>query len=216
ANAPSGVHTAGAGKEVYRFWLTATGDEITVFDLNFITSGSTTGADGSGQISGTGTATLTNTAGSVTYADWATADVTQPLDVGTAGIHVNGFQSTTNDAGLDGAASDGWDTALIVGAGETRVLVLKGDTTGAGGASTSKSLQVRIDGDLTLTTNGATVADNDPPVNGVQWMDVELSGLNGTSCTAAATDLATGAECVVDSATYTKTLPVNGNGLTYN
>ena len=47
-------------------------------------------------------------------------------------------------------------------------------------------------------------------------MDVELSGLNGTSCTGATTDLATGNECVVDSGTYTKTLPINGNGLTYN
>ncbi|MDP3770892.1 MAG: hypothetical protein Q8R16_01170, partial [bacterium] len=92
---------------------------------------------------------------------------------------------------------------LIVGAGQTKVLLLVGDTTGAGGASTSKSFQTVI-GDGTATGSG------------VQWMDGELSGLNGTSCTGATTDLATGAECVVDSASYTKTLPVNGNGLTYN
>jgi len=203
ANAPSGVHTAGTGKEVFRFWLTATGDEITVFDLEFVTSGSATGGDGSGQISGTGSTFLYNTDRSVTYADWLTADVTQPLDGGTGGIHVNGLENTTQDAGLDGASSDGWDTALIIGAGETRVLTLVGDTTGAGGASTSKSLQARLD-------------DGTATASGVQWMDVQLSGLNGTSCTAASTDLATGNECVVDSATYTKTLPVNGNGLTYN
>lgn len=201
ASSPSGVHTAGTGKETFRFWLTATGDEIEVYDLEFISSGSATGGDGSGQISGTGTSFLYNTDRSVTYADWATADVTQPLDAGTNGIHVSSGESTTNDAGTDGTR--GWDTILTIGAGETRVLILVGDTTGAGGASTSKSLQVRVDAGVALTS-------------GVQWMDVQLSGLNGTSCTAATRDLATGNECVVDSATYSKTLPVNGNGLTYN
>ncbi|MDO8463537.1 MAG: hypothetical protein Q7S96_04710 [bacterium] len=202
ANSPSGVHTPGTGKEVFRMWATATGDEITVFDLEFINSGSAQGGD-TNQVTGTGSAFLYNTDRSVTYADWLTANVTQPMDAGTGGIHVNGLESTTDDAGLDGGSSDGWDTALIIGAGETRVLLLVGDTTGAGGASSSKSLQTSIN-------------DGTATASGVQWMDVQLSGLNGTSCTAATTDLATANECVVDSATYTKTLPVNGNGLTYN
>lgn len=201
ANSPSGVQTAGTGKEILRFWLTATGDEITVYDLGFITSGSATGGAATGQIEGTGNSTLFSTDRSITYADWTTTEVTQPLDAGTTGIHVSSGENTTNDAGTDGTI--GWDTVLTIGAGQTKVLVLAGDTTGAGGASTSKSLQARIDDE------GATGS-------GVQWMDVELSGLNGTSCTGAATDLATGNECVVDSGTYTKTLPVNGNGLTYN
>jgi len=201
ANAPSGVQTAGTSKEIFRFWLTATGDEITVYDLGFITSGSASGGDGTGQISGTGNASLLSTDRSITYADWTTTEVTQPLDAGTTGIHVSSGENTTNDAGTDGTI--GWDTVLTIGAGQTKVLILIGETTGAGGASTSKSLQARIDDE------GATGS-------GVQWMDVELSGLNGTSCTGATTDLATGAECVVDSSTYTRTLPVNGNGLTYN
>jgi hypothetical protein len=201
ANSPTGVQTAGTGKEVARFWLTATGDEITVHDLGFLMSGSATGGDGTGQISGTGSAFLYNTDRSVTYADWATADITQPLDPGANGLHVSSSENTTNDAGTDG--TNGWDTVLSIGAGQTKTLILVGDTTGAGGASTSKSLQARIDDEVATTS-------------GVQWMDVELSALNGTSCTAATTDLATANECVVDSGTYTKTLPVTGNGLTYN
>jgi len=201
ANSPSGVQTAGTGKEILRFWLTATGDEIEVYDLGFITSGSATGGDGTGQISGTGNATLFSTDRATTYADWLTADVTQPLDAGTTGIHVSSGENTTNDAGTDGTR--GWDTVLSVGAGQTKVLILVGDTTGAGGATTSKSLQARLDDE------GATDS-------GVQWMDIELQGLNGTSCPAGTVDLATGNECVVDSGTHTKTLPVNGNGLTYN
>lgn len=201
ANSPSGVQTAGTGKEILRFWLTATGDEIEVYDLGFITSGSATGGAAIGQIEGTGNSTLFSTDRATTYADWTTTEVTQPLDAGTTGIHVSSGENTTNDAGTDGTR--GWDTVLTVGAGQTKVLILVGDTTGAGGATTSKSLQARIDDE------GATGS-------GVQWMDVELQGLNGTSCTGAATDLATGNECVIDSGTYTKTLPINGNGLTYN
>ncbi|MDO8621949.1 MAG: hypothetical protein Q7R80_01845 [bacterium] len=195
ANSPSGVQTAGTAKEALRFWLTATGDEITVYDLEFITSGSATDSD----ITGTGDATLFNTDRSITYATWATGEIASliPMDAGTGGLHVNNGENTTDDAG-------GWTTTLIVGAGQTKVLLLVGDTTGAGGASTSKSFQ-------TVIGDGAATG------SGVQWMDGELSGLDGTCTTqTAATDLATGAECVVDSASYTKTLPVNGNGLTYN
>ncbi|MBI4433290.1 hypothetical protein HY632_00805, partial [Candidatus Uhrbacteria bacterium] len=201
ATAPSGVQTAGSGKEVFRFWLTSTGDDVTVYDLGFLMSGSATGGDGTGQISGTGDAILYSPDRAIRYADWATADVTQPLDPGSTGLHIQSTDGTgaSSDAGTDGTG--GWDTLLVVGAGQTKVVILTGDTTGAGGATTSKSYQVRLD-------------DEAATVSGIQWMDTELDNKAGASCPAASTDA--GAECVIDSATYTKTLPVNGNGLTYN
>ncbi|MFH1430151.1 MAG: hypothetical protein ABIG71_01340 [Candidatus Uhrbacteria bacterium] len=208
ASGPSGVQTAGTNKEVLRFWLTATGDEITVYDLELLTSGSatdgSTNASTGGVISGASNAYLYNTDRSVTYATWTTAEIDdtvlsstdEPLDAGATGIHVHAGENALNAAG--------WDTTLVIGAGQTKTLMLVGDTTGAGGASTSKSFQAQITG------AGATAS-------GVQWYDVELQGDNGTcDNTTTLVDLATGAECVVDSATYTKTLPVSGNGLTYN
>ncbi|MBI4142924.1 hypothetical protein HY480_03565, partial [Candidatus Uhrbacteria bacterium] len=180
ANSPSGVQTAGTGKEVLRFWLTATGDEITVHDLEFIPSSS-------GTVTGTGDAKLQSTDGSITYADWTSA-ATECGNGSAGGIcfavadfHVNDADTSTTRDG------SGWTTALTVGAGQTKVVKVTGDTTGV---ASQKTFQLRID------DGGTTGA-------GLQWMDNELNGLNGTSCTAAATDR--GAECVVDSATYTKT-----------
>lgn len=205
ANAPSGVQTAGTGREVFRFWATATGDEIRVYDLGFLISGSATGAAGTGVVSGTGEAVLFSTDRAVRYADWAAADVAIPMNptvAGTSGVNGLHIQNADGTAATSDAGTDGFDTTLSIGAGQTKVLILTGDTTGAGGASTSKSLQVRLDDEAGTAT-------------GVQWMDVELDGLAGT-CTAAAATVDAGLECVVDSGTYTKTLPVNGNGLTYN
>jgi hypothetical protein len=218
ANSPSGVHVAGTGKEVFRFWLTATGDEITVHDLALVVGGSASdaGTNGTATISAaaTGSAFLYSADRGVTYATWVTGDTVDltPLDPTAGALHVSTDTNTTNDAG--------WDTQIVVGAGQTKVVSLVGDTTGAGGTTSSKSLQYRID-----TYTGVVAS-------GIMWYDTELSTKGSANCGGAATydngadnvDDSTSTNtvranedrCVVDSSVYTKTLPINGNGLTYN
>lgn len=126
SDSPAATQGAGAGKEVIRLVLTATGDEITVLDIEYVKGGTAT-------VTGTGEAKWceagsTGSCTSTTYYSWAS---------GTAWLNA-GRNWTGGTAGA----------TLAVGEGSSLSIALNGDT---GGAGTNETLQYTIDGS-TLTS----------------------------------------------------------------
>jgi len=126
---PSGTQTPGSGKAIMYLDLTATGDEITINNIEVLMSGSAT-------ITGNTAAYWQTLDGSTTYATFAAGTVwmadTSDFDV------LNDDSDTT------------FDTVLKVAAGETKTIRLIGDTTGG---ATNKTIQASITGS-TNTTSG--------------------------------------------------------------
>jgi len=110
ATTPSGTQTAGTGKDVLKVNLTATGDDITVTDIDFTKGGTAT-------VSGTGAAKWTSDDATINY--WTFAS-------GTAWLN----------AARNASASGTAVTTLTIAAGTTKVIKLNGDTTGAASTQT--------------------------------------------------------------------------------
>jgi archaellum component FlaF (FlaF/FlaG flagellin family) len=127
---PSTNATAGANKEVMRLDLTATGDDITVNDLEFLNGGTAT-------ITGTGVATLYSSDLGTTYTQWASGTAW------LAGVDMHVAASGVRHAG-------GWDVPLVIAAGSTKQVRLFGDTSGA---ATTLTYQASVDNG-TATASG--------------------------------------------------------------
>ncbi|MDO8599310.1 MAG: hypothetical protein Q7S02_04330, partial [bacterium] len=209
AGSPSGTQTPAAGRETFRFWLTATGDEVTVFDVAFTPSGTAAAVTGTGAMELRGDSVAGNF--QTLYADWADSSVSAGAGAAHTAFHVNNGVSATRSAAADG--TEGWDQLLTISAGSTKVLRLSMDTSSLTTASRSYQLSV-----LSVTAIDAGLD------SGISWADGEVNGLNGVGCpNASEANVVAGAaasfggttECTVDSTVYTKTLPLNGGALTY-
>lgn len=142
---PSGVSSAGAGRDVLVFDLTATGDDILLDEIEFVPSTTCT-------LSGEGSATLKNypgktiTYGTVTYAAMSSAapfTTTVPFSIGDG-------NTTTNSAV--------WTIQPSIAAGTTSSFVLAGDTTGC---VNPKTVQITIGGSgVSKTTSGVDYEDS--------------------------------------------------------
>ncbi len=119
---PSGTATAGANKQLLKLDLTATGDDITINDIEFITGGTCT-------VAGTAITTLQSADLGTTYAEW------------TAAVSITGATPQDFNFSVD-ETNTAWNTALIIEAGTTKSVVLVGDTTGC---TTNETLQVSLD-----------------------------------------------------------------------
>jgi len=118
SSSPSGSQTAGAGKEVIRIDLTATGDDITINEIEFTKGGTAT-------VTGTGAAYIKSVDNNITYATLAS---------GTAWL--NGTFSVG-----DSSNSTTFSTTLEIAAGSTKTVKVVGDTTGA---TTNETLQYSV------------------------------------------------------------------------
>jgi hypothetical protein len=131
ASSPSGTQSVGTGKEVLRFSLTATGDDINVVDIEFVPAGTAT-------ITGTSAAYIKSVDLGTTYATFT---------AGTAWL-------TPGTAHFCAGAAAGADTTFTITptitGGTTSDYVLIGDTVGA---ASTKTLQVSI-APHTDTTSG--------------------------------------------------------------
>jgi hypothetical protein len=101
SSSPSGTATAGTLREILRLDLKATGDDITIIEMDFLKGGTCT-------VSGTTAAYLKSSDDAVTYETWA---------AGTA--HLNSNMTIAS-----------MDTTLSITAGTTATVKLIGDTTG--------------------------------------------------------------------------------------
>ncbi|MFA6534254.1 MAG: hypothetical protein WCT37_03715, partial [Patescibacteria group bacterium] len=128
---PSGTATAGTAKEVLRLNLTATGDTITVVNLEIAKGGTCT-------VTGTTAAYLKSADLATTYATFA---------AGTAWLNNAHLDVLTHDS--DGA----FDTALEIAPGETKTIVLIGDD--AACTTANQTLQFTVGG-VTHTTSGVS------------------------------------------------------------
>lgn len=181
ASTPDGYRTAGSNEELIRFDLTATGDEITVNEMEFCVTGNA-------EISGTGTVYLKNAAGTLTYGSITDAEFETYWD--DAGDGANGgtvidpildtVRGTTSEATCfswgDTAAADdtaggldikAFTVAPTIAEGDTLTLKVTGDTTGA---ATNKTLKVSINPNPASTCGGgaATCAAT---TSGIEWQD---------------------------------------------
>ena len=181
ASSPSGTQTAGANSEVLRFNLTATGDDISVIELEFCTAGTATAITGDGDL------TLKNEDLSVTY---GTIDGTDEEDfddywdavLGDSDYHIltpgvsggSCFSWTTGTPGdVAETAMDAFDVDPVITAGTTQVFRLFGDTTGA---ASTKTLQVSIQANPNASYD-TTVAGID--YEAVDGVNVDLSTTGG-------------------------------------
>jgi hypothetical protein len=194
ASSPSGTQTTGANKEVLRLNLTATGDNITIRELE-LENGGTAGITGVGNLTvksddlGTTYATLTG-ANCNTYS--ATGNFC--LDSATAATIAIGSSTCTiaaADATGDKCAGK-WtaDNNLQISAGTTKVIRIFGDTSGA---ISTKTYQMTVGPDA---TNPATVY-------GVTYRDSSNTDVG---------DRTGGANSTYPA---TKNLPLTGGGLSY-
>lgn len=135
ASSPSGTQTAGAGKEVLRLNLTATGDDVTMRALELKNGGTAT-------ITGTDTLTVKSDDLGTTYATLTGANCNTYIATGniclessTSSTIVIGPNGCTVQAadGAIGSCAGGWTSAdnLQIAAGTTKVVRIFGDTTGA-------------------------------------------------------------------------------------
>ena len=118
SGSPQGTQTAGAGKDVLKLNLVATGDDITVTDLQ-------TQRSGTAVVAGPGNAKWCNDAATMTYWDFLGAG--------------NWLGLPTLDTAVMGTPAN----VLQIGAGSTAVVKLNGDTTGATNPNT---LQYTVNG----------------------------------------------------------------------
>ena len=138
---PSGTQVAGPGKEVLRLSLTATGDDITINDIEFVVAGTCT-------VNGTAVTTLVSEDGNTTYESWAAA----------AGLNLSDF-----NVSVDGGAA--WTKALQIASGTTKVIKLKGDTSGCVSTNT---LSVSLDAP---TAAFGTIA-------GIEWQNASANNVD--------------------------------------
>jgi len=179
ANSPSGTQTAGGGKEVLRFDLTATGDDILISELEFCMSGSADAVTGTGDVTlkSSDEATTYGTITQALYEDYwqdfggaaNNATTWYPMDVVATGQNCFSFGTETatnvaiftDDEDSTGQGTKEFTTPISVTAGETKTLKLFGDTTGA---ATNKTLQVTIGPNPTsakaITTSGVRYVDS--------------------------------------------------------
>ena len=129
---PSGTQTAGAGKDVLKLNLVATGDDITVSDIYYAKGGT-------GVITGVNDAKWCNEDATTTYHSWTGA---------TAWLNAGRDWS----AGVVGAT-------LQVAAGTTKVIKLNGDTTGAVNPNTLQ-FSVKVGGALASGIKWADSSNN--------------------------------------------------------
>ncbi len=170
SNSPDGTATAGAGKEVMRFDLTATGDDIQLNEIEFCVSGSAT------DVTGLGSVTLKDSSGSNTYATITAAafetyndavvgaSTYYPMDPGISGGSCFSIGETADVGVTAGDSIVAWTASGVgpsISAGETKTFKLYGDTTGA---ATNKTLQVTIGPNSTganaATTSGVVFEDS--------------------------------------------------------
>ncbi|MBI5071367.1 hypothetical protein HZB93_00495 [Candidatus Falkowbacteria bacterium] len=192
ASSPSGTQTAGSNKEVLRLNLTATGDDVTIRELELKNGGTAT-------ITGTDTLTVKSDDLGTTYATLTGAN----CNTYSASANVCLESAATISIGIFGCtvgAADGtgdlcagaWttDNNLQVAAGTTKVIRIFGDTTGA---LSTKTYQMTVGPDGTNMTT----------VYGVTYRD--SSGTDVGDRTGSA------------SSTYpaTKNLPLSGGSLSY-
>ena len=178
ASTPSGTQTAGAGSEALRFNLTATGDDLTVSEIEFCVNGTATAVTGTGDVTlksedlGTTYATLTQAIYDGTWDDLGgngvNAGTYYQMDPGVTGqsCFSMGVTGETGVTVADQASESITDTTvaftntITIGAGTTKVVRLFGDTTGA---ASTKTLQVSIGPNSTsanaATTSGLSYAD---------------------------------------------------------
>lgn len=194
-SSPSSTQSAGSDKEVLRLDLSATGDDITVDELELCVEGTATGVNGTGSVTikssdlATTYATLTQAAYD-TYWDAVTtvASTYYPMDPGISGGSCMSFGVTGATGVTVGVAATNtivaFSNTITVAAGTTKTIKVFGDTTGA---ATTLTLQVNVKANGT-SANAATTS-------GISWEDVE----NNTA---------------VDSA-LTKNLPVSGGSMLY-
>ncbi|MEK7159290.1 MAG: hypothetical protein AAB766_02195, partial [Patescibacteria group bacterium] len=121
SGSPSGTATAGAGSTLLKLDLQAVGDDITVNDVEFVSGGTCT-------VNGTGIAYLKSSDLATTYAEW------------TAAAGLNGATPQDWNFSVD-ETNTAWNAVLSVAAGETKTVVLTGDTTGC---TTNGTLQVSL------------------------------------------------------------------------
>jgi len=165
SGSPSGTQTGGTKKEVLRLDLTANGDDITINDMNFIVGGAlaTPGVGGAGNLF------LENSTGTVVYALWNNGDADMPAN----GYLIPATElDVLNAAGADaicGAA--GWTTPLVIPAGETVTVYLRGNTS-----------SYTTNDTLSVTLGTGTVLPN----SGIRWYDVE-TGPTGVDLATTAT-----------------------------
>lgn len=173
-NSPSGKFVQGSNVEVLRLDLKATGDEIGVLEMDFIKGGSCTP-----DATSNSAAYLQSTDGSTIYWTFATGTAWFGGDLET-------------DSATDG-------TTLTIGEGETKTVVLKGNTVKSTPCTTGTTFQYSVSADL--TDDGAS----DDISNGVQWYDQEL-----TLSTPVTIPAFTGGDTASPNVKF---LPVNGNVL---
>jgi hypothetical protein len=179
ATSPSGSQTPGANKEVLRLALTAVGDDITVDGLN-LTAGAVGIFNGVADA-----ATLTNVDGTIVYATYNSGVGTDCFDNATIigfGTHAE-LRAATNGAGTAVFA-----VPLVISAGETVSVSVRGDTTGT---LTTNTLQLSL-------MDGASIA-------GVADADVDITW----------TDASGGRPSTNVAGVPTKTIPLYGNTLVY-
>jgi hypothetical protein len=185
ASSPSGTQTAGLNKEVLRLNLTATGDDVTIRELEMVNSGTAT-------ITGTGDLTVKSDDLGTTYATIVTADAntyggsTAPLAAQLV-VGINGCTVAVAD-GTGAKCAAGWAAAdnLQIAAGTTKVIRIFGDTTGA---LSTKTYQMSI----------SNAAANPATDYGITYYDSSATAVGNLSATHPAT----------------KNLPLTGGSLSY-
>jgi len=152
SDTPSGIDVGGNYKEVLRLDLTATGDVITIFDMEFTVSGS---AD----VTGTTACYLRKVVGgrveTVTYATWASG--TSWFDPQRA--------LTDFNVSVDAV---GFDLAPEIAAGTTLTVALMGDTSNAG--TSNKTIQINLQEAPSTSTPGTTA--------GLEWYDSSTTNVD--------------------------------------
>jgi hypothetical protein len=196
AATPSGTQTAGAGKEVLRLNLQATGDDITIRELELVNSGTAVA-----NFSATGSLTVKSDDLNTTYATVTSANANtyngDTVVLGNSAISI-GSAAGTGACTIAGAGATGdgcagqWtsDGNLQISAGVTKVIRIFGDTTG--GISTN-TYQMSVSN---ATTNPTTTY-------GVTYWDGSSSDVGNRTGSANSTHPAT------------KNLPLVGGSLSY-
>ncbi len=160
--------------DLLRFDLKATGDSVTVKDIEFVYTHNCTNT------SATSAVALKSVDLMTTYATWraGTSWFGNASDSNANSIKVLGEESAAE------RGAGGFDTVLVIGDGETKHLVLTGDTSGC--TRTDQNFQISIEGGK----SGAR-SSNNTLFSGIAWQDSKMT-------------------TAVDSAAITKTLPVTG------
>jgi len=157
ATQPTGL-LGGSNMDLLKFDLTATGDTITVKDIEFVY------AQNCSNIFATGPATLQSADKSVTYATWAagTAWFGNASNSAANSIKVLGTENATE------RGAGGFDVTLTIAAGETKHLVFSGDTSGC--TMTDQSFQVSIDAGKRGSRSTNTTLSS-----GILWQDSKMT-----------------------------------------